>query len=63
MNNFWSGFNKRFFEKMSAGGIGVLIAAIFCFIRGLPHLGIPFFIFGLVCIAGGTVYEIIHRER
>lgn len=63
MNNFWSWFIKRFFEKMSAGGIVVLIAAAYCLIRGLPHLGIPFLIFGLVCVAGGTVYKITHRER
>lgn len=63
MNNFWSWFIKRFFEKMLWGGVGVLIGAVCCFIRGLPQLGIPFLIFGLVCVAGGTVYKILHRDR
>lgn len=48
---------------MLAGGIGVIIAAVYCLIRGLPHLGIPFLIFGLVCVAGGTVYKITNRKR
>ncbi len=63
MNNFWSWFIKRIFEKMLVGGVVVLIFAVYCLIRGLLHLGIPFLIFGLVCTAGGTVYKITHRER
>lgn len=63
MNNFWSWFVQRFFEKMLVGGIVVLVAAVYCLIRGLTYLGIPFLIFGLVCVAGGTVYKILHRGR
>ena len=63
MNNFWSWFVKRFFQKMLWGGIGVVIAAVYFFIRGLPQVGLPFLIFGLVCVAGGTVYKIFHRDR
>ncbi len=61
MNNFWSWFIRRFFEKMLASGIGVLIAAVIFLIRGLTYIGIPFLIFGFVCVVGGTVYKITHR--
>lgn len=63
MNNFWSHFINRLFEKMLWSGVGVLIAAIYFFIRGLPNLGIPFLIFGILCVVGGTVYKIFHRNR
>lgn len=61
MNNFGSWFIRRFFEKMLAGGIGVLIAAVIFLIRGLTYIGIPFLIFGSLCVIGGTVYKITHR--
>ena len=63
MNNFWSWFINKFFEKMLWGGIGVLIAAVIFFIRGFAQAGTAFLIFGLVCVAAGGIYKITHKDR
>lgn len=63
MSGFWSWFIKRFFEKMFWGGIGFLIVAVYCLIKGMPYLGIPLLIFGLIFVAGGAVYRITHKNR
>lgn len=63
MNDFGSWFVKRFFERMLWRGIGVLIVGIYLLIRGVPYVGIPFLILGVICVVGGLIYKMVHKNR
>lgn len=56
-------FVKRLFQKMLYGGIGVVLGAVYCLIKGIPSYGIPLLIFGLICVAGGLIYKMTHKDR
>ena len=63
MSDFESRFIKRLFGRMLWGGIGVSIAAVYWLAQGATFSGTLFLIFGLLCVAGGSVYKITHKNR
>ena len=63
MSDFESRFIKRLFGRMLWGGVGVSIAAVYWLIKGAAFSGTVLLIFGLLCVAGGLVYKITHKNR